>query len=77
MGAVWAFYYFSLLVSEQNHSDIFLEPLGDALKRFNQMMDIFREDIMSQSAKASVDDHLPMKAHQLGKYQIDMIQAAL
>jgi hypothetical protein len=77
MGAVWAFYYFSLLVREQNHTDISLEPLGDAHKRFNHMMDIFREHIMSQSVKASVDDHLAMKAHQLGKYQIDMIQAAL
>jgi predicted SpoU family rRNA methylase len=34
MGAVWALCEFSLLVSQQNHSDLFLTALDIALKRF-------------------------------------------
>ena len=34
MGAVWTVCEFSLLVSQQNHSDLSLTALDDALKRF-------------------------------------------
>jgi len=34
MGAVWALCEFSLLVSQQNHLDLSLKALNDALKRF-------------------------------------------
>ena len=34
MGVVWSLCEFSLLVSQQNHSDLSLKALDDALKRF-------------------------------------------
>jgi len=36
MGAVWALCEFSLLVSQQNHSDLFLTALDIALKQFKR-----------------------------------------
>ena len=36
IGAVQAVCEFSVLVSQQNHSDIFLKTLGDALKQIYQ-----------------------------------------
>jgi hypothetical protein len=41
MGAVRALCEFSLLVSQQNHSDLSLTALDDALKRFYQKKSIF------------------------------------
>jgi hypothetical protein len=43
MGAVRALSEFSPLVSQQNHSDLSLKALEDALKRFYQKKCIFRE----------------------------------
>jgi len=51
MGAVWALCEFSLLVSQQNHSDISLKALDDALKRCCQKKGIFRENTMLKSEK--------------------------
>jgi len=41
MGAVRALCEFSLLVSQQNHSDLSLAALDDALKRFYKMKGAF------------------------------------
>jgi hypothetical protein len=41
MGAVQALCEFSLLVSQQYHSDLSLNPLDNALKRFYQRKGIF------------------------------------
>jgi hypothetical protein len=41
MGAVWEFCGFSLLVSQQNHSDLFFKVLDNAHKELNQMTAIF------------------------------------
>jgi len=41
LGAVLALCEFSLLVSQQNHSDLSLKALDDALKRFYQKKGIF------------------------------------
>jgi len=41
MGAVQALCEFSLLVSQQNHSELSIKPLDDALKRLNQKKGIF------------------------------------
>jgi len=41
MGAVRALCEFSLLVSQQNHSDLSLKALDDALKQFYQKKGIF------------------------------------
>jgi hypothetical protein len=58
MGAVQALCEFSLLVSKQNYSDLSLKALGNALKEFYRKKGIFREQKMSKSAKAKVDDLL-------------------
>jgi len=63
MGAVRALCEFSLLVSQQNHSDLSLKALDDALKRFYQKKGIFREQKMSKSAKAKVDDLFATESH--------------
>jgi hypothetical protein len=62
MGAVWALSEFSLLVSQQNHSDLSLKALDDALKRFKLEKGNFREQEMSKSAKATLDNLLVVLA---------------
>jgi len=58
MGAVWASCEFSLLVSQHNHSDLSLTALDNALKRLYKKKGAFREEKMSKSAKAKVDEQL-------------------
>ena len=65
IGAVRALCEFPLLVSQQHHSDLSLKALDDALKRFCQKKGIFREQKMSKSVKANVDDLLVSESHQL------------
>jgi len=77
MGAVRELCEFSLLVSQQNHSDLSLKALDDALKRFYQKKGIFREQKMSKFVKAKVDDLLAKKSHQLREQKIHKIRAAM
>ena len=77
MGAVRALCEFSLLVSQQNHTDLCLKALDDVLKQFYQKKRIFRERKMSQSAKAKVDDLSETESHQLRKQKIQKICAAM
>jgi len=55
MGAVRALCEFSLLVSQQNHSDLSLTALDNALKRFHKKKGAIREQKLLKSAKAKVD----------------------
>jgi len=64
MGAVRALCEFSLLVSQQNHSDLSLTALDDALNRFSKKKGAFREQKMSKSTKAKVDEQLATESHQ-------------
>jgi len=77
MGAVRALCEFSLLVSQQNHSDLSRKALDDALKRFYHKKGIFRKQTMSKSAKANVDDLLANESHQLCEQKIHKIRAAM
>jgi hypothetical protein len=77
MGAVRALFEFSLLVSQQNHSDLSLKALDDALKRFYLKKGIFREQKMSKSTKAKVDNLLAKESHQLREQKIHKIPAAM
>jgi len=63
MGAVLALCEFSLLVSQHNHSDQSLTAIDDALNRFYKMKGAFREQKMSKSAKAQVDELLARESH--------------
>jgi len=65
MGAVRALCEFSLVVSQETHSDLSLKALDDALKQFYQKKGIFQEHKMSKSAKTKVDDLLAMESHHL------------
>jgi len=65
MGAVQALCEFSLLVSQQNHSDLSLTALDDALNRFYKKKGAFRHQEMSKSAMAKVDEQLATESHQL------------
>jgi hypothetical protein len=77
MGAVRALCQLSLLVSQQNSSDLSLTTLDDAQKRFYKKKGAFREQKMSKSAKAKVDEPLAKKSHQLREQQIHQISAAM
>jgi len=77
MGAVWALCEFSRHVSQQNHSDLSLTALDDALKRFFKKMDAFRDENMSKSAKAKVDELLARESDRLQEQKINKIRAAM
>jgi hypothetical protein len=77
MGAVQALWQFTLLVSQQNHSDLFLKELDDALKQFYQKKCIFRVQKLSKSALAKVNDLLATESVQLCEQKIHMIRAAI
>jgi len=77
MGAVRALCEFSLLVSQQNHSDLSLAALDDALKQPYKKKGAFRDQKMSKSAKAKVDQLLGRESHHLGKQKIHKICAAM
>ena len=65
MGAAQASCEFSLLVGQQDQSDLSFKALDDALKRFYMKKGIFCEQKMSKSATAKVDDLLARESHQL------------
>jgi len=77
MGAVRALCEFSLLVSQQNHSDLSLTALDDELKRFYKKKGAFRNQKMLKSAKAKVDEQLATESHQLREQMIHTIRAAM
>jgi len=77
MGAERVLRQCSLLVSQQNHSDLSVKARDDALKRFYQKKDIFRDQKMSNSAKAKVDELLASEFHQLREQKIYKIRAAM
>jgi len=77
MGAVRALCEFSRLVSKQNHSDLSHNTPPDAVKRFYQKKGIFREQTMSKSAKANVDDLFAKESHLLHEQKIHKIRAAM
>jgi len=68
---------FCLLLSLQNHWDLFLKALDDALKQFNCSNCIFQVKKMPKSAKAKVDDLLARECQQLCKHQIRKIHAVV
>jgi hypothetical protein len=65
IGAMRALCEFSLLVSQQNPSDLSLKALDDVVKQFNQKQGIVRDHKMSKSATATVDDLLASESHRL------------
>jgi len=77
MGAVRALCEFSLLVSQQNHSDLSLAALDNAQKRFYKKKGAFREQKILKSAKAKVDEQLARESHHLREQKIHKIRAAM
>jgi len=77
MGAVRALCEFSLLVSQQNLSDLSLTAQDYALNRCYRKKGAFRELKMSKSGKAQVDELLARESHQLREQKIHKIHAAM
>ena len=77
MGAVQALFEFSLLVIPQNYSDISLAALDYALKRFHMKNNAFRDQKMSKSGKAKVDELLARESHHVQQQKIHEIRAAM
>jgi len=77
LGAVRALCEFSLLVSQHNHSGLSLTALDDAQERFYEKKGAFREQKMSKSAKAKVDQQLASESHQLWEQKIPKISATM
>jgi len=77
MGAVQAVCESSLLVSQQNHSELSLTALDDALMRFYRKKGAFRDQKMSKSVKAKVNDQLARESHQLRVQKIHKICPAV
>jgi hypothetical protein len=77
IGAVLALCEFSLLVSQQHHSDLSLKALEDALKRFYMTQAVFHEQKISKSAKATMDDQLARESDLLHEHNIHKILAAI
>jgi len=77
IAAIRALCEFSLLVCQQNHSDLSHKALDDALKQCYQQKGIFREQKMLKSAKAKVDDLLQRESHQLCEQKIHIVHAAI
>jgi len=65
MAAVRVLCEFSLLVSQQNHSDLSLAALDNALKRFYKNKGAFRDQKMLKSANAKVDELLTTESYHL------------
>jgi hypothetical protein len=64
MEAVRALCEFSLLVSQQNYSDLSLTALGDTLKQFYTKKSIFGDQKMAKAGKAKVNERLARESHQ-------------
>jgi hypothetical protein len=77
IGAVQALCEFSLLVSQQNHSNLSLTALDDALKRFYKKKGDCRDQKMKKSAKGKVAEQLAMESDQLRDQKIHKICAAM
>jgi len=77
MWAVWVLCEFSLHVGQQNHSDLTLTAVDDALTGFCKKKNPVREQKISKSAKAQVDDPVARESHQLRAQMIQKIRAAL
>jgi len=77
MGAVRALCEFSLLGGQQNHSDLTLTALDDALKQFYRKEGAFRDQKMSKSAKAKVDELFARASHQFQEQKIHTMRAAM
>jgi hypothetical protein len=77
MGAVLSLCEFSQLASQQNHSDLFIKALDDALKRLYKEEGISQEQNMTKSVQAKVDNLLAMECYQLHEQKVHKIRAAM
>jgi len=77
VGAVRALCEFSLLVSQQNHSDLSFKTLDDAPKQLHQKKGTVREQKISKSAMANADYLLATESHQIYEQKIYEIRASM
>ena len=77
LGAVWVLCEFSLLVNKQNHPNLSLTTLDNALKRFYKENSAFLEQKMLKSAKGKLDELLARESHWIQEYMIHTIRAPM
>jgi len=77
MGAVQSLCKFSLLVSQQNHCDLSLTALDNALKRFYKKKGVFWDQKMTKSVRANVNEQLARESNQLQEQWIHKVHAAM
>jgi len=77
VGAVQALCELSLLVSQQNHSDLSLPAGVDAQRQCQMKKEAIRAQKLSRSAQANVDEQLATESHQLWVQMIYKISAAV
>jgi len=77
MGAVQALCEFSLLVSQQYHSDLSLTALDDAQNWVHKNKGAFREQNMMKFPKATGDEQSARESYQLQEQKIHKIHAAM
>jgi hypothetical protein len=77
MGAVQALCEFSLLVSQQNDSFLSLTGPDNAMKRCYKKKAVFRDQKISKSAKAKVDQLVAKDSHHLQEQKIHKICTAM
>jgi len=77
MRPVWEFFEFSWPVRQQNHSDVFLNALYDALKWLYLKQNIVWKQKMAKCVMAKVDDLFATESHQLSEHKIHKICGAM
>jgi hypothetical protein len=77
MGVVRALCECSPLVNQQDHSDLSLTALNNALKRYYKKKGAFQDQKMLKSAEAKVDKQLATESHQLRERKIHKLRAAM
>jgi len=77
MDAVRALCEFSLLVRQQNHSDLSLTALDNALKQLYKKKGAFQEKKMYNHAMAKVNEQWESESHQLQVKKIHKIHTVM
>jgi len=77
MAVVQALCEFSVLVSQQNHSDLSLTALEEALKQFYKKTGAFQKQKLLKTMKAIEDTQLGRQSCELWEHKIHEIGAAM
>jgi hypothetical protein len=77
MGTVWALCECSLLVSQQNNTELSITAQNNTQPKMYKMEGTFGERKVSKSANTDLNDQLASRFHQQRVQMIHLIRAAL